>query len=134
MAFTHSSGAYFKLGDLDCSQYLASIDPTFERALATMKHLGKDSVETLKGHRMATFAAQGSFDPTFDAAIWAAWDGDAAVAWEYGPQGNGDGAVKYSGNCQVHRYKPGPAGGDSETGASFDTTSDGDISRGTFSA
>lgn len=110
--FGHGIDADFDFAGSSIKDYLEGIDPTFTRALAEIRILGTAFVQKLAGHYMGTFACDGDFHPTLDAALWTAFTGAAAVAWVYYPQGNSGTNVRYSGDCWVAQYKPGPAGND----------------------
>jgi len=129
MSFDHGSKAVFKLGGQDYSQYLEEVDPSFDREMAEMRHLGKKSVERLAGMRMGSINLSGDFDPILDQALYDAWNSDSPVAWEYYPQGLLAGAPKYSGNCWISNYKPGPAASNGVGKVSATLQSDGDITR-----
>jgi len=132
MAFGHGIDADFELAGVSILDYIESIDPTFEREIADLRILGSAWVQRLAGHKMASISVSGDYDPTLDDAVWSAWDGDSAVAWAYYPQGNSSGKVKFSGNCRITSFRPGPAGADAVK-YSFDIVSDGSITRGTVS-
>ncbi|NLG29064.1 MAG: hypothetical protein GX557_14230 [Chloroflexi bacterium] len=101
MAFSHGSAGYLKLGDTDISAYVESSDLNLTRESADIKVYGAAWVARVMGIISAALNAACAYDPTLDAAIWTALTGSAAVAFEWGPQGNGDGAVKYSGNVWI---------------------------------
>jgi predicted secreted protein len=123
MAFGHGIGADFTLAGSSVKDYVESIDATFEREIADIKTLGTVYVQRLAGHKMGSFALSGAFDPTVDAAVYNAWNGDTTVAWTFLPQST----VTYSGNCRVTNYTI-SAGADAVR-ISFDLVSDGTISR-----
>ena len=123
MAFGHGIASDFTLAASSVKNYIESIDATFEREIADIKALGTVYVQRLAGHKMGSFALSGAYDPTIDAAVFNAWDGDTAVAWTYLPVST----VTYSGNCRVTNYKI-TAGADAVR-ITFDLVSDGTISR-----
>lgn len=129
--FGHGINADFDLAGSSIKAYLEGIDPTFTRELAEIRIIGTAFVQKLAGHYMGSFAIDGDFHPTLDAALWTAFTGAAAVAWAYYPQGNSGGKIKYAGSCWVPQYKPGPAAGE-YVKSSFTLECTGEISRTTI--
>lgn len=134
MAFGHGLAADFTLATVSIKAYISEIDPSFEREMAEYAHLGDEWKSNMSGLRMGSVSITGDFDPTLDAAVWTAFDGETAVAWEYFPQGDTATKVVYSGNCRISSYKPGPASTSDMVKASFDMVCDGDVTRDTVSA
>jgi hypothetical protein len=62
--------------------------------------MGDSSVLRLPGLRSCTFSAEGDYDATIDAALYAAWNGDVAVEAIYSP----DGTVTYTVDVVVGGY------------------------------
>jgi len=138
MAFSHGIDADFWIdvsGSLaDMTAYLENLSPEFTRELAEIKALGTTYVQRLAGIRMFSMSGDGKFDPTLDAAIYAAWNGDSAVTWQYYPQGKSNGNIYYYGECRVERYSPGPASSGDGVGFSFTLVNDGAVTRTTYTA
>ncbi|MFH1485772.1 MAG: hypothetical protein ABIH46_06855 [Chloroflexota bacterium] len=132
MAHAHGTDAVFSMASTTLTDYLDSIDPTFDRELAEMRHLGASYVTGLAGLRMGSFSISGDFDPTFDSAIYTAWNASTRSTWTYSPQGTQSADVKYTGYCWVRSYKPGPAGSGDVVKASFDLAATSTISRTTW--
>lgn len=131
MAFKHGTYAEFTLGAVDISDYIEGIDISFDRDTADIRTLGGSWGTSLPGVKSVSGSIDGVFDPTLDAAVFAAWTGDTAVAFVYYPQGNTSGLIKYSGTCRISRYAPGPAGSGDAVKASFDFASEGEVLRAT---
>jgi hypothetical protein len=127
-AFGHGADSDFDFAGSSIKDYIEEWDPAFDRDQATVKAIGADWDAILMGHRRLKMSVKGAFDPTLDLAVWTAWTGASAVAFVAYPQGNTSGKIRYSGNCRVVSYKPGPAGGD-KVGASFELVSDGTVTR-----
>lgn len=131
-SFGHGADSDFDFAGSSIKDYIEEWDPAFERDQGTIKAIGSDWDAIVMGHRRLKISLNGAFDPTLDAALYTAYDAATATAFVAYPQGNSSGKVKYSGNCRVVSYKPGPAGGD-KVGASAELVSDGTVTRGTVS-
>ena len=99
MAFGHGSKAYIKVGTTDISQYTESADLGFDVDSDDIKVFSATWVQRVFGIISATLNAACAYDPTLDAAVWAAMTGGADVAFEFGPQGAA--GVLYTGNMQI---------------------------------
>lgn len=66
---------------------LDNINMDLRRELAEARHIGGTSVIRLVGLRDCTFTAEGDFDATIDAALYAVWNGDTAVTATFLPDG-----------------------------------------------
>ena len=131
MAAIHGKSAYFKLGENDLSSFLNSANFDRSTDTAEVSTFGDDSKKKLKGLRDANFSLEGIWDATLIGYLNAAYASDAVVAFEYGPAGNGNGAVKYSGN--VHLVSIGESTNLGAGSTSVTLEVDGDVGVGTFS-
>lgn len=108
MAFSHGVKATLKVGALQLEGYAESTSMDLRRELAEIRVLGSGAVERVAGLRDVTFTADGPFDPTADAALYAAWNGDTAAAIEFQP----DGTVSYTANAFIETYDISASSGD----------------------
>lgn len=99
MAFGHGSKAYVKVDATDISEYTESADLGFDVDSDDIKAFGETWVQRVFGLISATLNAACAYDPTLDAAMWAAMTGSADVVFEFGPQGSA--GVKYTGNMRI---------------------------------
>lgn len=117
MAFSHGKNAVFKLNDgsvlVDLSPYLNSIDFAKSADTAESTTFGKDDKTYIPGLKDGTLSLSGNFDPVADACL----DGALGVirAFEYYPDGNSAGKVKYAGNAIVTEYSGNSPVGDLNT-------------------
>jgi hypothetical protein len=131
MAFGHGSKAYLKIGDLDASPYAESSDLGFDVDSDDIKVYSATWVQRVFGIISSALNAALAYDPTADAAIWTAMTSGEDVPWEWGPQGNGAGAVKYSGSMQLSSNRiAAPSTG--KVTQSIVCQPTGTISKGTF--
>lgn len=100
MAFSHGIEATLKIGVTQFDGYVEGIDAAFARELAEIRTLGATAVQRVAGLEDFSFTANGPFDATADAALYAAFHGSAPVAVAFKP----DGVVTYSVNCWVPEY------------------------------
>jgi hypothetical protein len=132
MAFSHGSKAVFTLSATDITAYLDNIDANFEREMVEIRTMGTQSwMKRMPGLRLGTVSVSGTFDKALMDVVWAAWNGDVAVAWVYSPQGSTAGLPKFSGNCRVTSFKPGPAAANDVLKLSFELVNDDTITYGT---
>ena len=133
MAFSHGSAGYLLFGATDISQYLESSDLNLTRESADIKAYGTAFVQRVMGIISAALNAAAAYDPTLDGLVWTALTSSTVTAFEWGPQGNGNGAVKYSGNVWVSSSAiSAPSSG--KTTQNFVCQPSGTITKGTFSA
>lgn len=134
MAFSHGKNAVFKLHNgtslIDLSAYLDNIDMAKTADTHESTTFGDSSKEYLGGLKDGTFSLSGKFDPAADACL------DLGIgeirAFEYYPEGNSSGKVKYTGNAIVTEYSGNSPVGDLNTAsASLQVT--GGITRSTVS-
>lgn len=111
MAFSHGVKAKLKVGTLQLEGYAESASMDLRRELAEIRVLDSTAVERVAGLRDVTFTADGPFDPTADAALYAAWNGDTAAAIEFKP----DGTVVYTSDAFVESYNISSPSGDKST-------------------
>jgi hypothetical protein len=134
MPFEHGSKAVFKIDNAsdvltDISQYLTSVNMPRSVETAEVTTLGATAKAYSPGLEDATIGLEGKFDPTVDALF--AGILRKVVDFEYGPQGGGSGAVKYTGQAIVTSYEP-ETGVDAEGTFSAELQVTGPITRGTY--
>lgn len=135
MAFSHGLNSVVKLHD---GTSLRDLSPA---GTSCGLDLSKDTVETtafgstsktfIPGLKDANFSLEGSRDATIEGYLWAAYlNNDAAgLDWEYYPEGNSAGKVKYSGKVIV-TSGPGPQGStDDAAKFSVEVQVTGDVAR-----
>lgn len=139
MATVHGKSAYFALNDgaglRNISAFLTSVEFSRSKDLPDSTTFGDSDHEFVEGLKGARITLRGFWDSAAlatDATLDGAYGTTAAVAWEYGPAGNGGGSVKYSGNCHVAEYSPGPASVDALVPFSATLQVHGAVTRGTF--
>lgn len=118
MAFSHGKNAIFKLHDgssslVDLSSYLNNIDMAANADTHETTTFGKDDKTYIPGLRDGTFSLAGNFDPTADALLFGARG--TIRAFEYYPDGDSAGKVKYSGDVIVTEYSGSSPVGDLNT-------------------
>lgn len=136
MAFAHGSKAVFKLDNgagtlTDISAYVTTVGFAPKADTADVTTLGKTAKEFLAGLRDATISLEGVFDPAVDAILDAALGAGATKTFEYGPQGSGTGAVKYTGECICTSYEV-SAGVDDAGKFTAELQVSGAVTRGTY--
>lgn len=135
--FRHGKNASFKVDNsggtlTDISNTLNSVG--FPREIETLEttSFGSSARSYVVGFSDATISIEGSFDATVDAHLAGILGQDASVSFEYGPEGTGTGAVKYTGEALMTSYETSAGVSDIVTySAEFQVT--GAITRGTFS-
>jgi hypothetical protein len=95
-----------------------------QRELAEVRHFGDPAVLRLPGLRSCTFTAEGDYDATVDAALFAAWNGSTAVSAVFRP----DGVVTYTVNVFVASYSLRPAS-NGMTRVTVNLSSTGNVAR-----
>lgn len=128
MAFAHGLSADLYFSASDISSYLVEVDPSFEREIAEMAHLGDSWKTGLGGLKFGSCSASGDYDSTLDTAIWTAYGHTVATACIYYPEGTGSG-YKYEFSAWVSSFKPGPASTGGAVKYSFDLVIDGTVTR-----
>jgi len=132
--FVHGKSTHFSIDDTagspqDISDTLTSVDfpETIETAETTA--FGATSKSYIVGLRDATISVSGIWDATVDGYFIGTEP--ASRSFEYGPAGDGSGAVKYTGEAILTSYSISNPVGDVVTfSADFQVT--GDVTRGTF--
>lgn len=108
MAFTHGKDSAFTLASVALTTFLTNVNFSASGDVAETSAMGSEAKTYISGLTDGTISLAGWFDPTNttgpDDTIFDSLGSETAVAWEYGPQGTGTGAVKYSGNCFVTGY------------------------------
>ena len=103
MAFSHGISGVFSIdvssSPVDMSDYIENVNLDFTRDIADIKTIGATWVSRLAGIRICDISGQAAFDPTIDAALYAAWNGDTDVTWSLVI-----GGVTYSGECRCPSY------------------------------
>lgn len=136
MAFKHGKNAVFKIdnsaGSLtDISSYVneASLPRSIETGETTV--FGNSAKTYVVGLTDATISISGPWDPTLDSTLAGILGQDASKTFEYGPEGSGSGATKYTGECYMTSYETSSPVADVVTfSAEFQVT--GTITRTTF--
>lgn len=101
MAFKHGIAAKLSIGGVAFEGYLSSAEMTLTRESGDIRVLGETDVVRVLGLRDCTFTANGAFDATADAAIYAGWNGSADVAVVFKP----DGVVTYTAQAIIPEYR-----------------------------
>lgn len=142
MGVVHGKGLYFALNDVgavlrNLSTYLRNVTgiPIQESPVSDATTAGRDTSTGVRGIR----SGSGSFDGLFDSlatsgpdvVLFALSKNDAATAFEYGPEGNTTGKVKYIGLLRITKYVI-SSPYDNVVAFTSDFTIDGDTSRSTF--
>jgi len=135
MAFVHGKNSYVSVDAVDLSGFCDSVSMTWGPEMADTSTLGNDGKTYIPGQRDATLSLSGRFDSTAstgpDAVLGAEVQAEASVAFEFGPEGSGSGAIKFSGSCFVSSYAvSAPVGDVVAFTAELQVT--GDVTKGTF--
>ncbi len=139
MAASVANSAYLAFGsngstttEVDRSTYFSNISFPMNVAEVDITAFGNSgNSQYLPGLKDATMSADGFFDATINTHIMGIRNGGDVVEWEYGPEGNGSGKVKFSGSFFVTSYEPSsPVGGANSFSVSFRLTTG--VTVGTF--
>jgi len=103
---------------------LESADMDLQRELAEIKALGGTNIARVAGLRNTVLSGAGAWDATVDALLWTAYDGAAAVAVEFTP----DGTIDYTMNAWISSYKV-SAASNGKVSFSISLAADGDVGR-----
>lgn len=136
MAFTHGKNTEFGLGTsgtpgtaTDISTYIDNVDLPESIETADTTTYGTDTKTFIIGLNEASLSISGKWDPTIDAHLAGIKFVDN-VAFEYYPEGNTSGKVKYSGVCVMTNYsKSSPVGDVTSFTADFQVS--GSVTRAT---
>lgn len=111
----HGKKSYFAIEDSaattlrNVGQYCDAIDLDRDVDMADATTIGSESKVWLPGLDGAEISLGGKWDSAATTGPDPVLAGDLAakvqVGFEYGPEGNAAGAVKYSGECWVSKYK-----------------------------
>lgn len=136
MAFDHGKDSYFSLEGVNLTTFIDSIEHSPSLDMAETSTMGDEAKTYIPGLSDNTLSISGNFDPTDttgpDDVLWDAYSGKAPLTFEFGPGGNANGAIKYSGECYVTSYTVSSGVGDKVT-FSADIQVTGEVTRGTFS-
>ena len=138
MAFVHGKSAVFKVDDSggtlrDLSSYLndVSFPRDVETAETTTFGVAGSAKTYIVGLSDATISVSGLFDATADGYLAGVVGHATVLDFEYGPEGSGAGAIKYTGTCILTSYEVSASVGDAvQASADFQVT--GSITRGTY--
>lgn len=137
MAFVHGKDSYFSLDNTsgaltDISAYLDSNELAQEIEMADVTALGDEGHKNIPGLENSSCSVSGHWDSTQDGIIGSTTQRKAATrSFEYGPAGNGSGAVKYSGEVWITTYTE-TSGVADKVSWSASLVVDGVVTRGTF--
>lgn len=110
MAFRHGKNAVFKIdnsaGSLqDISAYCSEVSLPRSIETGETTTFGKSAKTYIVGLTDATISVSGNFDSAVDTILAGILGQDATVTFEYGPEGNTGGYVKYTGECIMTSYE-----------------------------
>lgn len=140
MAAAVANSSYLAFGsngstdtEVDRSTYFENFNFPREMEEVETTTFGNSGNRTfIAGLKGATISGDGNWDATIDGHLAPIFDGQDEVEFEYGPAGNGSGAVKYSGSMFLTSYEISPAVGEKiPFSASFRISTA--VTRGTFS-
>lgn len=137
MAQAHGKDSYFSVDSDNLSTYLTSVSITESNDVAETSTMTLETKTFIGGLGSWTVSIAGVWDSTAstgpDAILTALRESKAAVAMEYGPEGNANGDVKRSGNVICTGYVTNSSLTDAVMfTAEFQGT--GTLTTGTFSA
>jgi len=111
MAFSHGKDCDIGFGThavpgtaTDITAYVTSVTMPREIDTAETSCMGDTDKSFLAGLKGANISIEGKFDPTVDAHLDGI-AGDDGIIFEYYPQGNSAGKVKYTGSCILTSYE-----------------------------
>lgn len=134
MAFTHGKDAVIQFDNAadsltDFTQYVTEVGITMNGEAIDVTTLGDTWRDFIGGIKGATITMNGIYDPTVDAALFAAVNTAKSIQWD--PQGSGSGLPRFTGEMIITSYNPtSPIGGASTWTASG--TVDGTLTRATI--
>lgn len=136
MAFKHGKNTVFKVDNsggtlTDISSYLNSV--TLPRSVETGEttSFGNSAKTYIVGLSDSTLSVDGTWDATVDAHLAGVLGQDASLTFEYGPEGSGSGAIKYTGECYLTSFETSsPVADVVKFSAEFQVT--GTVTRTTF--
>lgn len=136
MAFKHGKNAVFKVDNsggtlTNISTYLNNISMPRSIETGETTSFGNSAKTYIVGLSDSTISIDGTWDATVDAHLAAVLGQDASLTFEYGPEGSGSGAIKYTGECFLTSFETSSPVADVVTfTAEFQVT--GTITRTTF--
>lgn len=136
MAFKHGKNASFKVDNsggtlTDISSYLNEISLPRSIETGETTSFGNSAKTYLVGLSDSTLSISGTWDATLDAHLAGIIGQAASVSFEYGPEGTGAGAIKYTGESYLTSFETSSPVADVVTfSAEFQVT--GTVTRGTF--
>jgi len=113
MAFTHGKGSYFAIDDSspslrDISDSVSNVDFSQEIDNPEVTTFTVNDRVYIAGLVGATLSISGFFDDSATTGADVVLDSLVGLAtsssWEYGPEGNASGDIKYSGECFMNSY------------------------------
>lgn len=135
--FRHGKSAVFKVDDStgtlrDISNVSNSVSFPREAEILETTSFGSNDRTYIVGFKNQTISLDGSFDATVDGYLAGILGQDATVSFEYGPEGSGSGAIKYTGEAYLTSYETSAGVGDVVSfSAAFQIS--GAVTRGTYS-
>jgi hypothetical protein len=136
MAFVHGKNSVFTIASEELTSFLDSVELSFSVDTAETTTLGVEAKTYLSGPSDGTISLSGKYDSTAttgpDATLQAIIGSETASAWEYGPEGDASGDVKYSGNGFLTGYKVTSPVGD-VVAFTADIQITGAVTKGTYS-
>ena len=142
MAFVHGREGYFSIDDnagtlQDISCYIGNVDLNREADTPEVTTFCDDFRAYITGFRAATISLSGFYDPASSAideileGILTGANNALSKTFEYGPNGNAMGEVRYTGECFMTSYSvSSPVDGVVSFTADFNIT--GNVTRNTF--
>ena len=135
MATSHGKDAYFSVDTKNLTTFTTDISVSRDVEVAESTTMGAEAKTYMSGLSDAKISISGKWDNTAttgaDAVLVGLTGGDTAVAFEFGPEGNGSGKVKHSGSCFLTSYEvTAPIGDVVAFSAEFQVT--GAVATGTF--
>lgn len=136
MAFKHGKNAVFKVDNsggtlTDISAYLNEISHPRSVETGETTSFGNSAKTYIVGLSDSTISISGTWDATVDAHLAGILGQDASLSYEYGPEGSGTGAIKYTGECYCTSFEVSSPVADVVTfSAEFQVT--GTVTRGTY--
>ncbi|MEV2240582.1 hypothetical protein [Micromonospora sp. NPDC049891] len=114
MAASHGKNAVFSLDNAsgttpgtlqDISVYVDNVSGLpGTRNLSEVTAFGDEGVRNIPGLENTQFTISGTLDPQVVTIVGGAHKASVTASFEYGPQGSGSGAVKYSGEAWVSDF------------------------------
>lgn len=142
MAMSHGMVSYFAVEDSagttlrNLTTYITDIEFPFSQDVAETTTKGQTAKTYVQGHTDATISINGRWDNTAttgpDAVLSGLVGDTGTVGFEFGPEGNTAGDIKYSGECILTSYQVSSPLSD-VVGFSAEFQITGAVTKGTFS-